>query len=443
MKYRAIFRIYGLILANMLLLMGGQLAYVYIVGPISMDDGKPMTLPDIPLLGFLITILMIAGGLVMAAILQRKPLPMRYVAVNRKPQEKTLGNEEKTSETQQYRPIYPGQFSGKTGDVYYNKSDEENNLNWGSGEDVPKDIERKLGSFSRRELQLPRSGILFFCFLMALAIGLVALSERGVFIYFFPIAFLVAFTFPGLIWVSYIYDRRITSPEPQRLVLIALAWGMFSTLPASLLNDMGARLIEVDQNALLGNGGFGRAELILVSVIAPLVEELLKPLGLIFVIKRLRTPYEGVLYGVACGMGFAIIENLLYELFIVIWYGSDAWTINAFVRGIGSTLLHAVGPAAIGYAIALSNQMQEPRRKVLPIAYLIGVVMHGLWNGFATMPFIDDEWEYISYICIALMIAICLVFIVKILEYGKEYSHIELEATSFKDLEEEATNSGH
>ena len=127
----------------------------------------------------------------------------------------------------------------------------------------------------------------------------------------------------------------------------------------------------------------------------------------------------------------------------VIWYGSDAWTINAFVRGIGSTLLHAVGPAAIGYAIALSNQMQEPRRKVLPIAYLIGVVMHGLWNGFATMPFIDDEWEYISYICIALMIAICLVFIVKILEYGKEYSHIELEATSFKDLEEEATNSGH
>jgi RsiW-degrading membrane proteinase PrsW (M82 family) len=238
--------------------------------------------------------------------------------------------------------------------------------------------------------------------------------------------------------VSYIYDRTITSPEPQRLVLIALAWGMFSTLPASLLNDFSARLMEVDQNALLGNGDFGRAELILVTVVAPLVEEFLKPLGLIFVIKRLKTPYEGVLYGVACGMGFAIIENLLYELFIIIWYGSDAWTINAFVRGIGSTPLHAVGPAAIGYAVALSNQMQEPRNKALPIAFLIGVVMHGLWNGFATMPF-----SYLQVSCIALMIAICLIFIIKILEYGKEYSHIELEATSFKDLEEEATNSGH
>jgi hypothetical protein len=81
--------------------------------------------------------------------------------------------------------------------------------------------------------------------------------------------------------------------------------------------------------------------------------------------------------------------------------------------------------------------MQEPRNKVLPIAYLIGVVMHGLWNGFATMPFILDgeKWVYISLSLLALMVAICLVFIVKILEYGKEYSHIELEATSFKDLE--------
>ena len=81
--------------------------------------------------------------------------------------------------------------------------------------------------------------------------------------------------------------------------------------------------------------------------------------------------------------------------------------------------------------------MQEPRNKVLPIAYLIGVVMHSLWNGFATMPFIMNgkEWVYISLSLLALMVAICLVFIVKILEYGKEYSHIELEATSFKDLE--------
>jgi RsiW-degrading membrane proteinase PrsW (M82 family) len=279
---------------------------------------------------------------------------------------------------------------------------------------------------------------------MSLALGLVALTERGPFIFLFPIAFVIAFAFPGLIWVSYIYSRTVTSPEPQRLVLIALAWGMFSTLPSSLLNDLGSRIVDVNQNALLGKGDFGTPELILVSVIAPFVEELLKPVGLIFILKRLKTPYEGVLYGVACGMGFAIIENMLYELFILLWYGSDAWTLNAFVRGIGSTVLHAVGPAAIGFAVAYSRQMEVSMKRYLIYAYIFGFVMHAAWNGFATLPLLKsgENWEYFSYLLIAIMIILCLAFIVKSLEYGKYYSRLELAAASFEDLEEE-TNSGH
>ena len=433
-------------MANMLLIMGGQLAYLYIVGPISMDDGRPMTLPEIPFLGLLIIILITAGGLTTAAILQRKPAPIRYVSVNSKPYTRQVERNENSSENQQYRPTYPGQYSAKTGNLHYNKSEEKEDLNWKEEEvQLEKTITKKLGSFEKQELQLPNSGILFFGFLLSLALGIAVLGERGPFIYLFPIAFLVAFSFPGLIWVSYIYSRTITSPEPQRLILIALAWGMFSTLPASLLNDLGARIVNVDQNALFGNGEFGTPELVLVSVIAPFVEELLKPIGLIFVIKRLRTPYEGVLYGVACGMGFAIIENMLYELFILIWYGSDAWTLNAFVRGIGSTVLHAVGPAAIGYAVAFSNQMQKPMRNYLILAYLFGFTMHALWNGFATMPLMLEGqfWEYTSYVLIVIMIALCLAFIIKALEYGKEYANLELKANDFGDLEEEATNSGH
>ena len=416
-------------MANMLLIMGGQLAYLYIVGPISMDDGRPMTLPEIPFLGLLIVILIIAGGLITAAILQRKPAPIRYVSVNSKPYTRQV---ERNGDPSEY--------------VQYNKSNNKDDLNWkGDEEKRAKITTGKRNSFKKQELQLPNSGILFFGFLLSLALGIAVLGERGPFLYLFPIAFLVAFSFPGLIWVSYIYSRTITSPEPQRLVLIALAWGMFSTLPSSLLNDLGARVVDVDQNALFGNGTFGTPELILVSVIAPFVEELLKPIGLVFVIKRLKTPYEGVLYGVACGMGFAIIENMLYELFILIWYGSDAWTLNAFVRGIGSTVLHAVGPAAIGFAVAFSNQMQKPLRNYLILAYLFGFTMHALWNGFATMPLMLEGqfWEYTSYVLIAIMILLCLAFIIKALEYGKKYANLELKTNDFGDLEEEATNSGH
>lgn len=410
--------------------MGGQLGYLYIVGPIAMEEGNTVTLPGIPFMGFLIMILMIAGAMIIVAILQKMPAPIRYVTSTKKPYNKKV---EKNIDDR-----------SKSGKLYYNKGEENDNLKQGGIKPVSAEISFKLGSIQRQVLQLPKSGIIFFLFLVSLALGLIALTERGPFLFLFPIAFVIAFAFPGLIWVSYIYSRTITSPEPQRLVLIALAWGMFSTLPASLLNDLGSRMVEVNQDALLGNGDFGTPELILVSIIAPLVEELLKPIGLLFLMKRLKTPYEGVLYGVACGMGFAIIENMLYELFILIWYGPDAWTLNAFVRGIGSTVLHAVGPAAIGFAIAYSKQMNKPLKLNLLYAYIFGFVMHAAWNGFATLPFLKSgqSWEYLSYLLIAIMIVLCLIFIVKSLEYGKYYSKLELTAANFEDLEEE-TNSGH
>ena len=424
--------------------MGGQLGYLYIVGPISMDDGNTMSLPEIPFMGLLIIILMVAGGLIIAAILQKMPAPIRYVTTNQKPYTKNMESKIDDTSEKSYRPEYPGQYSSKTGDLFYSKAEEKGDLDWGGIKPVPEEVSFKLGTIQRQVLQLPKSGMLFFLFLMSLALGLIALTERGPFLFLFPIAFIIAFAFPGLIWVSYIYSRTVTSPEPQRLVLIALAWGMFSTLPASLLNDIGSRIVDVNQDALLGKGNFGMPELILVSIIAPFVEELLKPVGLLLILKRLKTPYEGVLYGVACGMGFAIIENMLYELFILLWYGSDAWTINAFVRGIGSTVLHAVGPAAIGFAIAYSKQMGKSMNKYLLYAYIFGFTMHAAWNAFATLPFLKSgqNWEYLSYLLIAIMIVLCLIFIVKSLEYGKYYSKLELDAANFDDLEEE-TNSGH
>ena len=431
-------------MANLLLIMGGQLGYLYIVGPIAMEEGNTMSLPEIPFMGFLIMILMVAGGMIIVAILQKMPAPIRYVTSNKKPYTKNIEKNIVDTSDNSYRSEYPGQYSSKSGKLFYSKSEEKNDLDWGGIKPVSNETSFKLGSIQRQVLQLPKSGMLFFLFLMSLALGLVALTERGPFLLLFPVAFVIAFAFPGLIWVSYIYSRTITSPEPQRLVLIALAWGMFSTLPASLLNDLGSRIVEVNQNALLGKGDFGTPELILVSIIAPFVEELLKPIGLIFIMKRLKTPYEGVLYGVACGMGFAIIENMLYELFILLWYGSDAWTLNAFVRGIGSTVLHAVGPGAIGFAIAYSKQMEKPMKTPLIYAYIFGFVMHGAWNGFATLPLLKSgqSWEYFSYLLIAIMIVLCLIFIVKSLEYGKYYSRLELTAAKFNDLEEE-TNSGH
>ena len=201
MKYRAIFRIYGLVIANILLIMGRQLGYLYIIGPISMEDGRPMTLPEIPFLGLLIIILIIAGSLIIAAILQKTPAPIRYISINNRPYTREVRVDTNDSESSIYRPNYPGQFSRKTGKVNYDKADLEGNLDWGD-DSIPKELELKLGSFEKRELQLPKSGLLFFGFLMSLALGIVALGERGPFIYLFPVAFLSAVLYIPLPWLG-------------------------------------------------------------------------------------------------------------------------------------------------------------------------------------------------------------------------------------------------
>ena len=87
--------------------MGGQLGYLYIVGPIAMEEGNTMSLPEIPFMGFLIMILMVAGGMIIVAILQKMPAPIRYVTSNRKPYTKNIEkNIDDTSENS-YRSEYP------------------------------------------------------------------------------------------------------------------------------------------------------------------------------------------------------------------------------------------------------------------------------------------------------------------------------------------------
>ena len=173
--------------------MGGQLGYLYIVGPISMEEGNTMSLPEIPFIGFLIMILMAAGSMIIVAILQKMPAPVRYVTSNLKPYTKKIEKSIDDTSGKSYRSEYPGQFSSKSGKMFYSKGENTDDLNWGGLKPVPEQASFKLGSIQRQVLQLPKSGVLFFLFLMSLALGLVALTERGPFIFLFPIAFVIAF----------------------------------------------------------------------------------------------------------------------------------------------------------------------------------------------------------------------------------------------------------
>jgi len=108
------------------------------------------------------------------------------------------------------------------------------------------------------------------------------------------------------------------------------------------------------------------------SVIIPLIEEALKPIGVWLLAGRNLTPKEGFTAGVISGAGYALFENLGNTSI-----GTD-WTFIVIAR-IGPTVLHIFTTGLIGYALALA--CKEKRYLRLGSAYLLSVVIHGLWNG--------------------------------------------------------------
>jgi len=123
--------------------------------------------------------------------------------------------------------------------------------------------------------------------------------------------------------------------------------------------------------------------LIIVVIIAPIVEEFTKVLG-VFSVKTSLTDIEaGLVFGAACGLGFAATENLLYESSVYLAEGFGSAFISIVVlRSIASTLLHGSASAMAGYGVTKAKF--EGWYLFLPY-YLLAVIMHGAFNFLASL----------------------------------------------------------
>jgi RsiW-degrading membrane proteinase PrsW (M82 family) len=208
----------------------------------------------------------------------------------------------------------------------------------------------------------------FLAFLAAtfLGAGILALGTGiGVFLgLILVVCFVVSFSFPSLMWVAFVHHRRRGEPEPRQGVLTALAGGMLATvLPLFINSFVGA--LNGDAASVLS---------------APLVEELSKAIVLIVVLKEVNSRYDGLIYGVTAGMGFAMMENLTYSLGALA--SGSGWGMITLIRGLASTVGHGVTAGLIGYAV---GAYIDPDRRTgfgtVALAYLGAVGLHGGWNG--------------------------------------------------------------
>jgi hypothetical protein len=112
------------------------------------------------------------------------------------------------------------------------------------------------------------------------------------------------------------------------------------------------------------------------AVLVPLIEELIKPIGVWLLVGRQISPRDGFAAGLLSGAGYALFENLAFSSNAQDW----AWVV--LIR-IGTAVMHIFTAGLTGWALALA--WRERRYLRLGVAYLTAVTIHGLWNGLTLL----------------------------------------------------------
>ena len=140
--------------------------------------------------------------------------------------------------------------------------------------------------------------------------------------------------------------------------------------------------------AMLGNSWltdtFGMDWSFLTRYVAPPLEESLKAIFLIFLLKTNRVGFmvDAAIRGFAIGAGFALLENIFK-----LYQRPDAGLYLWLIRGFGTAVMHGGTTAILGI---ITKQLLErfPERKILAVipGWVAAVVIHSLFNHFFLSP---------------------------------------------------------
>jgi len=191
---------------------------------------------------------------------------------------------------------------------------------------------------------------------------------------------LLAAAVPVLFYVALIYWVDRYEKEPWWLLATAFLWG---AIPAALLALLFNTALSLPLYALLNPGP---AELVAGGFFAPIIEEIAKGIILVLIFflwrQELDSPLDGLIYGALVGMGFAMVENVLYYQAALAEGGQAAWNSTVIIRGVIFGLSHAFYTAMTGLGIALARL--SPSRAVRILAPLLGlgaaIFFHALHN---------------------------------------------------------------
>lgn len=251
-------------------------------------------------------------------------------------------------------------------------------------------------------------GFLVLLFVLSLIFGQIILSQNLLPLVSFPPFHIMATVLPALVILALV-GRGLGQITSRRDIVFQLAGGAFLGAPLAfalealaLLSLLGITLVGLaarpgGQDLLqfwstylqdpthlqdpslfapfIASPGLVAVVILFVAGIVPLIEEAVKTVGVGLMGYRKLTVSQALLWGVAGGAGFAIVEGLLNTT-----GGFAAWAPLVVVR-VGATLLHCTTGALMG--IAWYHALARRRWARAASLYAACIAIHGLWNALS------------------------------------------------------------
>ena len=189
-------------------------------------------------------------------------------------------------------------------------------------------------------------------------------------------------------------------PEPLGMKLAALAWGGGVSI---FFGIMGNEFVQYSVTEQTGDEVQGMIFSVVVG--APVVEELLKGLGVLVIVWARRThissAIDGLVYAGLAACGFLVVEDFTYFVRAVLTDGDlGQMFFQRVVMGVfGHVMYTSCMGWATGWAVTRARSAAAGCGAVA-LGWFTGMLLHATWNGTAVLSGGDDELFDTFYIFI-------------------------------------------
>ncbi len=181
---------------------------------------------------------------------------------------------------------------------------------------------------------------------------------------------------PAAAIIIFFYAKDKNDREPFGVLLRSFLAGCFSVLPAIVLEGALPMLVPGS------SGGSLISIAIYTFIVIAASEEFSKFVFLRYYAYKkpsFNEPYDGIMYAIMVGMGFATVENLMYI------FGADsiggAWG-TAGLRAVTAVPAHATFAAVMGYYVGLAKFSKGKEVQMMFKGFLMATILHGFYDFF-------------------------------------------------------------